>query len=502
MCINAAKELLYSIKKRVAIYSSQGDFTYEKYIELVDEYVIKLKCVCSERCTKIGILMDDCIELACIFWACIKSEIVPILINNKFTVDTVEKCIESTELNSIIIKHQATINNELVKMNYSLKYNLGNICFWQKEESFVYPEKHLDKSIAFGIFTSGSTNIPKCVLHTHDSMIKCVECYYKKALNISKEDIIYSASKMMHTYGLGNTLFQTVGVRASSIISESGTTYNVISNIQKYRPTVLFAVPSMYREILQISEIYKIDLSSLRMCYSAGERLDLSICEEFKRKFRCQIFDGMGNTEYLTTFITNTPRFHKLGSCGKCIPGFEAVIVDSNNRVLDIGRTGRLLIKGEIHLHKYYNENKIYTANEYFDTENLCYIDQDEYIWFCGRSNGLYKVKGRWINPFEIENLLSKFKEIEDSLVVLDSNSVLNKSILYIKLNDTYAKEVLKNQKQFIHKIKVFLKKRIEHYKCPDIFVIVKIIPKGATGKKIRKLIDKRYYVEEGNNEF
>lgn len=488
---NATEKLVYSILQenldKTAIYSNEGNITYAEYKEHVKEYEALLLQLYKTSNLKLGILMDDCSEFVFLFWACLKIGIIPILINNKFHDKVIKQCIDSVNLKNIITKDCDKSYHLVEQLSFERHAQYEKICFWKSEIESDNDMILGEQDIAFGIFTSGSTDGPKCVLHNHTSIIKCVEYYYRGMLGITDEDIIFSTSKMMHTYGLGNTVFQTVGVNAAAIICSDGTIYSVISHIEKFRPTVLFAVPSVYKEILDLSMVRTIDMSSLRLCFSAGEHLSNQLSEAFHQKFACQILDGMGNTEYLTTFITSTEVENRIGSCGKCIPGFTAKIVDDRGQEVDTEEVGCLLIKGEIHLTSYYGDRKKYSCDDYFDTQNLCYKDKNGFIWFVGRVDEMFKIKGRWVNPLEIEKALEKIEEIEDSLVAVDQNFETNKSILYIKVKKESID--LHNKNTFYNKIRIFLKKVLEHYKCPTEIMIVDEIPRGATGKKIRGLL-------------
>ena len=494
ICRNAADELLFSIsekdKSRYAMHTEEKKIRYEEYITEVEKYMKLLVSIYGTQRAMIGLVMDDCLEFIYIFWACIKLNLVPVLVNNKFTDTTIMKCFDSAMLGNIIIDVERS-QKVFSKENSYLNAKCHNkVLFFTKKSKI----KRIENQVAFGIFTSGSTGIPKCVLHTHESMIRCVNLYYKETLKIKCSDIVYSASKMMHTYGLGNTVFQTVGIRASSVVCADGTVHSIISNIHKYRPTIFFATPSVYQEILIMAEEKEIDLSSINSCFSAGEYLSPSLYEDFLKKFGLKIFDGMGNTEYLTTFISNTREAHKKGSCGKCIAGFEAKVLDNNGKRAKKGMVGRLYIKGLTNFYGYYGEQKVYTATEYFNTNNLCYMDDDDFIWFVGRENMLFKVRGRWVNPLEIENLLEEVEDIEESLVINDSRERGNEIILYIKLK----KEKGVTDVNLKHRIKVMIKKRLEHYKCPSKIIVLKFIPKGATGKKIReKIVDQQLIIKE-----
>jgi acyl-coenzyme A synthetase/AMP-(fatty) acid ligase len=488
---NATEKLVYSISQenldKIAIYSNEGNITYAEYKQHINEYEVLLLRLYKTSNLKLGILMDDCSEFVFLFWACLKIGIVPILINNKFCDEAIKRCIDSINLKNIITKDSKK-SYHLVEQLSSERYaQYKGICFWKSEIENSVDMILDEQDIAFGIFTSGSTDGPKCVLHNHASIIKCVEYYYRAMLDITAEDIIFSTSKMMHTYGLGNTVFQAVGVNAATIICSDGTIYSVISHIEKFRPTVLFAVPSVYKEVLDLSKVRNIDMSSLRLCFSAGEHLSNQIFEDFYRKFDCKILDGMGNTEYLTTFITNTEKENRIGSCGKCIPGFTAKIVDDRGQEADTGEEGCLLIQGEIHLDSYYGDEKKYSCDDYFNTQNLCYKDKSGFIWFVGRADEMFKIKGRWVNPLEIEKVLEKIEEIEDSLAVVDKSFEINKSILYVKTKKDSID--LHNKNVFYNKIRICLKKELEHYKCPTEIRMVDEIPKGPTGKKIRKLL-------------
>ena len=125
------------------------------------------------------------------------------------------------------------------------------------------------------------------------------------------------------------------------------TTSTVLETITKYRPTVFFGIPTLYASLLQVEDIDKYDLSSLRICTSAGEALPKEIYAKWKDRFGIEILDGIGSTELLHIFISNRPGDVKPSSSGKLVPGYHARIVDDEGRALQDGEVGTLHIKGD-----------------------------------------------------------------------------------------------------------------------------------------------------------
>lgn len=161
--------------------------------------------------------------------------------------------------------------------------------------------------------------------------------------------ILFSASKVFFAYGLGNTIFYPFYVGAATVLlPDRPFPETIFETITKYRPTVFFGVPTLYASMLQVENAEKkYDLSSLRICTSAGEALPKEIFYAWKRRFGLEILDGIGSTEILHIFITNRPGDVKPGSSGKIVPGYSARIVDDEGNDLPDGEVGTLHVKGE-----------------------------------------------------------------------------------------------------------------------------------------------------------
>lgn len=278
----------------------------------------------------------------------------------------------------------------------------GHISFWDLVNSC---SDELDVAYttvddqAFWNYTSGSTGVPKAAVHLQHEVFTCIDNYARAVLSLTSDDILFSASKFFFAYGLGNSVFYPSSVGGSVVLlPDRPLPETVFETIAKCRPTVFFGVPTLYASMLQIKGAEKkYDLSSLRICTSAGEALPKEIFHEWKKRFGIEILDGIGSTELLHIFISNRPGDVKPGSSGKLVPGYSARIVDDEGKDLPDGEVGTLLVKGDsvtAYYWRHHEKTKESMLGEWFNTGDKYYRDKDGYFYYCGRGDDMLKVGG------------------------------------------------------------------------------------------------------------
>lgn len=333
-------------------------------------------------------------------------------------------------------------------------------------------------------YTSGSTGRPKAAVHLHHDLVYSAELVGRGIFGIGPDDVIFSASKLHFAFGLGNSLYFPALVGAASLlVPERLEAERIFELIQAERPTVLFAVATVYRRLLQVADAERrFDLSSLRLCVSSGEALPPALFHAWESRFHHELLDVLGSTEALHDYIANRPGEARPGSSGRIIPGYEARLVDDAGRPVAPGMVGQLLIKGDSTAPCYWNRHertKATMLGEWLRTGDMFYEDTDGYYYFCGRTDDMLKVGGMWVSPTEVEACLSEHPAIAEVAVIGRGDADgLTKPHAYCVLREGAA-----GSDALAAELRESVRKRLGGYKSPRWIDFVAELPKTVTGK-------------------
>ncbi len=343
--------------------------------------------------------------------------------------------------------------------------------------------RHKDDA-CFWLYSSGTTGFPKGAVHLQHDMIFCSETYARQTLKITENDRMFSVAKLFFAYGLGNGLYFPFSVGATTILNPGRPEpESIFQVIDAHKPTLFFSVPTSYSALLHVEDATaRFDVSSIRLCVSAGEALPPSIYHRWKEKFDVDILDGIGSTEALHIFISNQPGAIKPGSSGRLVPGYEAKIVDEDGREVPVGEVGDLLISGDSTCAYYWNrheESKERILGRWLHTGDKYLLDKEGFFHYQGRSDDMLKVSGMWASPIEIENSLLEHGAIRECGVIGDEDEAgLVKPKAFVALNPGFAAS-----DQLTEELIAFVKSKISRFKYPRWIVYVDDLPKTATGK-------------------
>jgi len=352
----------------------------------------------------------------------------------------------------------------------------------------LWPAPTSKDDSAFWLYSSGSTGAPKGCIHSHHDMVVCSELYAKGILKISEADRFFSVAKLFFAYGLGNALYFPLAVGGTSILwPGTPSAENVFGVIERHRPTLFFSVPTNYAMLLAYEQDRgeDFDLSNLRHAVSAGEALPPTIFARFRERFGVEILDAIGSTEALHMFISNSPGAVRPGSSGRIIPGYEARLVDDNDRSVAAGAIGNLLIKGDSVCTGYWNQHektKDTFEGHWLRTGDKYYQDSDGYFWFAGRSDDMLKVGGIWVSPVEIENALVEHPAVLEAAVIgrADKDELVKPMAYVVLSSEAPAGQDLERELQ------AFVAGKLAEYKRPRWVEFLSELPKTATGKTQR----------------
>jgi benzoate-CoA ligase len=340
---------------------------------------------------------------------------------------------------------------------------------------------------AFWLYSSGTTGFPKGAVHLHHDVVFTVACYAQGVLGMTAADRTFSVAKLFFAYGLGNALTFPFAVGATTILWPGPPTPpNVYAQIERFKPTLFFSVPTNYGQLLAHKrDGADVDLSTVRQAVSAGEALPKALYERFKDRFGVEILDGIGSTEILHIFISNRSGRVRPGSAGELVAGYEARIVDDAGADVADGTVGNLLIKGDSTCANYWNKHektKDTIDGHWIRTGDKFSRDADGYYWYAGRADDMLKVGGIWVSPVEIENTLVEHAAVQEAGVIgrRDADD-LEKPMAYVVLAAGHAPSP-----ELARELQDFVRSKIAEYKRPRWIEFVEALPKTATGKTQR----------------
>lgn len=339
---------------------------------------------------------------------------------------------------------------------------------------------------AVWLFTSGSTGLPKAATHKQHDFIFNALTYGLPILQYRADDVGLSVSKLAFGYALGtNLLFPMLAGAQVVLFPEKSLPDRMLEHVQRFRPTVLTAVPTAINGMVSSPLTETTDFSSLRVCISAGEALPAELYHRWKDRTGVEILDGIGSAEMFHIFITNRFGDVKLGSLGRVVEGYEAKICDDDGRELPRGEVGTLWIRGDSMALEYWQQHqksKETFRGEWCVSADKFRQDEDGYFYFCGRSDDLIKVSGKWLSPLEVENALLSHPAVREAAVVayVDGDG-LEKPKAFVVLKDGHrCSDALGEElKTHVHGL-------ITGYKTPRVVEFIDALPRSDRGKVLK----------------
>lgn len=343
-------------------------------------------------------------------------------------------------------------------------------------------------------FTSGTTGMPKIVLHDFYYAIgHIVTAHYWQHLSEDGLHLTVSESGWAKC-GWGKLYGQWIcGVALFVYDMDNFVPEKLLKVIEKYRITSFCAPPTIYRYLIK-EDLSKYDLSSIKKACTAGEPLNPEVYNQFKKATGLDIIEGFGQTE-TTVLCANfewiTP---KPGSMGKPSPLYDIDIVDENGRTCPAGTEGKVVIKGLDHglppgLFKGYYRDEATTLkvwnNGVYNTGDMAWRDEDGYFWFVGRSDDVIKCSGYRIGPFEVESALMEHPAVLECAVTAVPDPVRGQ---VVKATIVPAKG-WSGSNALVKELQEHVKRTTAPYKYPRIIEFVDELPKTVSGKIKRKEI-------------
>ena len=468
-------------------------------------------------------------EIAYLSIVCGTGTVVPL--DKSLPENELESLIERSKAEAIICSQKYVEILKKTKLKYIISMDL------EKDNDGIISQKRLisegiqlvksgntsftnakidNEKMSIMLFTSGTTSISKAVALSHKNICSNL-MDISSILDVNSSDVFLSFLPLHHVFECTVGFLFSLYVGAETVFCDG--IRHIPENLAEYKVSVMASVPAIYERLFKIikkhlekqgkveqilkdeekykdssmekkkevfKEIHDLLGGNIKLFISGAASLDPSIEEKFRR-LGFNMVQGYGLTETSPVVAIGNKKYHKTGSIGKCVPSDEVKLLDVNKDGI-----GELAVKGPNVMLEYY-ENKEATEkvlkDGWFQTGDLARIDEDGYIFICGRKKSVIVLKnGKNIFPEEMETLINKEDGVEESFIFgkpisKDPNDIK----IFVKI--VYNKESFEGKTEteikeyFNEKIKS-INKTMPHYKAiRGIIISDKPLIKTTTNK-------------------
>jgi benzoate-CoA ligase family protein len=470
---------------KAAIRTAHETVTYAELAERVNRAGNALLGLGMKPGNRLLMVVKDCPAFSYLFWGAIKAGIVPVPPNTLLRAPDYAYMFEDSGCGLVVYSSEFAGEIEPALKQFPVKALTVDafMADMAKASDKLDPVLAAPTDDCFWLYSSGSTGRPKGAVHAQRDMVVTSELYGVRVLGVTEADINYSAAKLFFAYGLGNGMTFPLWVGGTAVLDDRRPTPDTtFENIEKFKPTIYYGVPTLYAAQLAALDTKPRDLSSVRACVSAGEALPADMFRRWKEKTGTVILDGIGSTECLHIFIGNSLADHRPGTSGKPVPGYEVKILDDARQPVPNGESGGLWIRSESAAKYYWNKPEK-TAETMVDgwlnTGDTYRQDADGYFIYEGRSDDMLKVGGIWCSPVEIENCLVGHASVLEVAVVghADADTLIKPKAIVVLKQPGSGDPALTGE------LMALCKKTLAPYKYPRWVEYVPELPKTATGK-------------------
>lgn len=500
---------LFEIVKK---YPDQTAITYDNLRISYQEFYASIQHL-SNHLRTTGIVPGNCIalilpnspEFAIAFYATAKLNAIVLPINPLLKEEELSYYIIDSNTKAIITNsHGAEMSRKIIsKIDKKIELIVldDTSSFTREADNLIITESTSPfKGDVLYQYSSGSTGRPKRVCRTQENLYHEV-INFTETINISSADNILCIVPLYHAHGLGNCLLAAICNGATLVIleqvSHQGTTIEVpfvfrrsrvLELIEKEKLTILPAVPYIFNTLAETPADAQVDVSTLKLCFSAGNFLSKDIFDKFLQRFGIPVRQLYGCTEAGSIAINLDKDLKKTyDSVGCPLKNIDIKIIDDAGKELPTGSIGEVVIKSQALTKGYCNKpeiNQQVFQDGWFFTGDLGKKDEFGRVYITGRKQIFIDTGGHKVDPLEIENILITHNQVKEAVVVgikgLYAGEIIKAVIVPQNRDICEEKDILS-----------YCKDKLADFKVPKIIEFRNDLPKSPLGKVLRKnLID------------
>lgn len=485
--------------ERVALREPNRHWTYVQLEDQARRVATALATLRIQPGERVAVFMPDSLEMAASLLGVIYAGAVAVPLSELATANDVrDYCTDSGAIAAIVSSHLEPALDEIRTEVPQLREVLcvgpsspGERDFFalvRGASPAAAPADTPGETHAMILYSAGTTE-PRGVPHTHDTPFVAMESFAQGVLGLSEDDRVFSVMRMSTAYGLGTGLLFPLMLGAEAmLLPGQPRSEAVLGIVESFRPTALFATPSVYGQLARDAETAHLlhPLRDIRACVSGAEGMPPQLVTRVRDVLGAEVLVGYGLTEAFQFVLATRPGQVVPGSCGQVVPGFRARIVNKNGAEIGPDEIGTLEIQGATVFGDYWHDGDDQSTDTgrigWYRTRDRFMRDSDGYFYHCGRVDGLFKVGGKWVSPAEVEQALLGHEAVWECAVIgADDTDGLIKPLAFVVPNIGHAPS-----ETLAAELREHVKHELAPYKYPRWIEFVDELPKGPQGKILR----------------
>jgi long-chain acyl-CoA synthetase len=342
-----------------------------------------------------------------------------------------------------------------------------------------------DDDPAVIIYTSGTTGSPKGAALMHSNLSSGASTA-RELVDIGPEDVAVATLPLFHVFGMNSVMNACLVNGGMLTLVPRFTPDKLLEVIERDKATVFAGVPTMFTALLNHPAREGSDTTSLKFCVSGGAAIPVEVLRGFEEAFGTTILEGYGLSETTGMGSFNLPDKRKAGSIGVPVGGTEMKVVDDDGNDVPQGEPGEVLMRGPFVMREYWGKPEATEetmAGGWFKTGDVAKVDEDGCFFIVDRKKELIIRGGYNVYPREIEEVIYSHPAVREAAVVGVPHDELGEEV-------GAAVAVREGQELSTDDLRAFVKERVAAYKYPRQIWLVDELPKGPTGKILKREIE------------
>lgn len=361
-----------------------------------------------------------------------------------------------------------------------------------KAEEAVFSLSENDCAVI--IYTSGTTGHPKGAMLSHKNLTRNVE-QIQARLRFLPNDRFLTVIPLFHAFAATVCMNTCLMTGCATILLESFAPARTLETIEKHRATILPAVPAVFNALLTLTPEHPVDTSSLRVLVSGGAPLPTPTLAILEQRFGVPVIEGDGPTECSpVTSVNPLEGIRKAGSVGPPLPDVEVAIWDEQNRPVPTDEIGEIVVRGDNVMLGYLNQpdaTREAMTDGWYHTGDLGKIDSDGYIFIMDRKKDMIITAGLNVYPREVEEVLLTHEGVADAAVIGQADALRGEDVLAVVVRRSGVEPSV-GERELIR----YCRERLANYKTPRRVLFRDTLPRGGTGKVVKRLLKKELEME------